>query len=116
MVHTIVDAPQGFDNSLPPVWEVTHPELAYVRLHGRNADTWNVQGQTAASDRFNYDYTDAELAALAERIVALERRHAIGVHVVLNNNYEDQGQRNARSLAGEVRREQDTAPLPISSS
>ena len=110
VVHTVVDAPQGFDNSLPQVWEVTHPELAYVRLHGRNAATWNIQGQTAASDRFNYDYDDRDLAELASRIVQLERQHAINVQVVLNNNYEDQGQRNARSLAAEVRREQQQEP------
>ncbi len=106
VVHTVVDGPQGFDNSVPPIWEVTHPELAYVRMHGRNAQTWNVQGQTAASDRFNYDYDAAELAALATHIVALEQRHAVAVHAVMNNNYEDQGQRNARTLAAEVRRGQ----------
>jgi hypothetical protein len=32
VVHTVVDAPQGFDNSVPQVWEATHPRFAYVRL------------------------------------------------------------------------------------
>ena len=45
----LLDAPQGFANSVPAVWEATNPELAVVRLHGRNAQTWNARGD-AASD------------------------------------------------------------------
>jgi len=103
VVHTVVDAPQGFSNSVPQVWEVTHPEFAYVRLHGRNAATWDVKGSTAASDRFNYDYPDGELAELATNIVKLA---GVGIetHVVFNNNAEDQGQRNARSMMAELNR------------
>lgn len=97
VVHTVVDEPQGFDNSVPPVWERTHPEGALVRLHGRNAGTWNVQGATVASDRFNYDYPDAELEGLAADIRQLSLKGTF-THVVFNNNMEDQGQRNARSL------------------
>ena len=69
--HVVVDAPQGFSNSLPQVWEVASPKLAIVRFHGRNAETWNVKGQTAASDRFNYDYSDSELSELANRLRVL---------------------------------------------
>ena len=36
VVHTVVDGPQGFHNSVPPVWESTHIDFALVRLHGRN--------------------------------------------------------------------------------
>jgi uncharacterized protein YecE (DUF72 family) len=93
--HTIVDGPQGFVNSVPMLWEVTHPVFALVRLHGRNAQTWNVQGTTSASERFNYDYSDNELGELASRIRRLD---AAMTHVVFNNNMEDQGQRNATSL------------------
>ena len=97
VVHTVVDGPQGFANSVPTVWEVTHPAFSLARLHGRNAQTWNVQGATGASERFNYDYSDSELGELASRI----RRLSLGAamtHVVFNNNMEDQGQRNATTL------------------
>ena len=97
VTHTIVDGPQGFTNSVPSVWEATNPGLAILRLHGRNHETWDIKGSTAASDRFNYDYADAELAALVpiiKRISALVAR----LQVIFNNNMEDQGQRNARSL------------------
>jgi uncharacterized protein YecE (DUF72 family) len=97
VVHTIVDGPQGFANSVPMVWEATHPGFALLRLHGHNTETWDVRGATSASERFNYDYGATELRALADGI----RRLCVSVpttHVVFNNNMEDQGQRNARSL------------------
>lgn len=89
--HVVLDMPQGFSNSLPQIWEVTTSSLAIVRLHGRNVDTWNVKGQTAASDRFNYDYPDADLLDIAGNVKRLANG-ADMVQVVFNNNYEDQGQ------------------------
>lgn len=99
LVHVVVDEPQGAANSIPTVWASTNPDLALVRLHGRNQATWNIKGATAASDRFDYDYAQAELESLATPIEALAK----GVrttHVLFNNNREDQGQRNALTLMG----------------
>jgi uncharacterized protein YecE (DUF72 family) len=98
LVNVIVDGPQGFASSVPAVWEVTSPELAIVRMHGRNADTWEKKGLKASSDRFNYDYRDDELKEIAGKIKNLSRQVRV-VQAVLNNNYQDQGQRNARTLA-----------------
>jgi uncharacterized protein YecE (DUF72 family) len=97
VAHTVVDGPQGFPNSVPAVWETTHPRFALLRLHGRNAKTWNIRGATSASDRFNYDYPEEELAEVAARVVELSQAVPV-VHAVMNNNYEDQGQRNAKTL------------------
>lgn len=97
VAHTVVDGPQGFANSVPALWQATHPRYALVRLHGRNTATWNVKGQTSASDRFNYDYPAAELEELVPRLERLALT-AMQTHVVFNNNMEDQGQRNALSL------------------
>ncbi|CAB3810267.1 hypothetical protein LMG28688_07208 [Paraburkholderia caffeinitolerans] len=99
LANVVVDEPQGPANSIPSVWEVTNPALALVRLHGRNHETWNIKDATAASDRFNYDYNDNELSELAEKIRKIAATVA-QTHVVFNNNYEDQGQRNARTLMG----------------
>jgi uncharacterized protein YecE (DUF72 family) len=96
VVHTIVDGPQGFANCVPCVWEVTHPELALVRLHGRNQDTWNSKS-AASSGRFNYRYSQEELAALKPEILKISRK-ARKVQVVFNTNYEDQGQVGARLM------------------
>ena len=58
---------------------------------------WNRRGLKAASDRFNYDYSKKELGEIAVRIAELSRGVRV-VHAVMNNNYEDQGQRNAKTL------------------
>ncbi|CAN5695538.1 DUF72 domain-containing protein [soil metagenome] len=97
VVHTIVDGPQGFPNSVPAVWETTHPSHALLRMHGRNVETWNVAGATAASDRFNYDYSDAELTDLASHTQRLGEDGFL-LHAIFNNNMEDQGQRNAAAF------------------
>ncbi len=99
VAHTVVDGPQGFSNSVPAVWEATHPRIALLRLHGRNSKTWNIKGATSASDRFNYDYPEGELAELVRRLERLALT-ALQTHVIFNNNMEDQGQRNARTMVG----------------
>jgi len=96
VVHTIVDGPQGFANCVPCVWEVTHPDLALVRLHGRNYETWNIKS-SASSSRFNYWYSSEELAALKPEVLKVAAK-ARKVHVLFNTNYEDQGQANARLM------------------
>jgi uncharacterized protein YecE (DUF72 family) len=97
LVNVVVDGPQGFATSVPSVWEVTSPELAIVRMHGRNAETWEKKGLEASSERFNYDYSDDELQELGEKIKALSGQVKT-VHAIMNNNYQDQGQRNAQTL------------------
>jgi len=97
VAHVVVDEPQASKRSIPQVWAVAAPELVVVRLHGRNEATWEIKGQPDASARFNYDYSDAELSMLAAPIKRLAEQ-AQEVHVVFNNNFGDQGQRNARSL------------------
>ena len=72
-------------------------QFALVRLHGRNTATWNIKGATAASDRFNYDYPDDELAGIASSVRSL-LPPLLQTHVIFNNNMEDQGQRNAQRL------------------
>lgn len=96
-MQVVVDGPQGFSNSVHALWEVTHPELAIARLHGRNSLTGNRKGLSPASDRFNYDHSTDELDALATGIRKLAARIKT-VHVVFNTNYEDRGQRDARTL------------------
>jgi uncharacterized protein YecE (DUF72 family) len=97
VVHTIVDGPQGFANCVPCVWDVTHPELALVRLHGRNQGTWNVKS-AASSSRFDHWYSKEELTPVAAEVRKVAA-NAAKVHVIFNTNNEDQGQVNARLLA-----------------
>ena len=97
LVNVIVDEPQGIANTIPAVWEVTNPELAVVRLHGRNHAAWNRKGLTASSQRFDYDYREDELEEIAANVTQLAPK-AKRVHVLFNNNYQDQGQRGAVTL------------------
>lgn len=98
LVHTVVDAPQGFANTVPCVWDTTHPDLALLRLHGRNSRMWNAKGLAASSSRFDYQYSGDELAAMLPEIRQLATQ-ARRVHVIFNTNNADQGQRGAQMLA-----------------
>jgi uncharacterized protein YecE (DUF72 family) len=97
IVHVIVDAPPDVSKRVHTVWEATNPELALVRLHGRNTETWGATGGASAADRFDYDYSDEELDELSVPIRAIATR-AGRTHVIFNNCFEDQGQRNAQTL------------------
>jgi uncharacterized protein YecE (DUF72 family) len=97
IAHVIVDEPQGLKTSVPPIWEVTRPDIAVVRLHGRNHVTWEKKGLKTASERFDYWYDEKELKALAPQIDAIANE-AQRVHVLFNNNFQDQGQRAAHML------------------
>ena len=97
VVHTVIDGPHGVHNSVPPVWESTHVQYSLVRLHGRNHETWNIKGAKSAAERFNYDYPEHELTDIATRVERLAPE-TFTTHVIMNNNYEDQGQRNAATL------------------
>jgi uncharacterized protein YecE (DUF72 family) len=102
LVNVVVDEPQGIANTIPAVWEVTQPALSVVRMHGRNRETWNRKGLASSAQRFNYDYTEAELTEIAGRVAALAAS-AARVHVLFNTNYQDQGQRAARTLTSLLR-------------
>jgi uncharacterized protein YecE (DUF72 family) len=56
-----VDAPIA----MPRVDAVTRGDVAYLRIHGRNADAY-LRGRSAAA-RFAYRYSDDELRELADR-------------------------------------------------
>ena len=89
----VVDEPQGSGVSIPAVWEATSPDIAVVRFHGRNQETWTKRNLTAA-ERFNYLSSDEELRELAAPVKSLGRE-ARQVHAVFNNCYEDKAVRNA---------------------
>jgi uncharacterized protein YecE (DUF72 family) len=90
-----VDEPQGFENSVPPVAEVTAP-LSLVRFHGRNSAMWNKKGITPAA-RFNYLYGEEELREWLPRIDKLADQ-AKELHLLMNNCHEDKAVVGARQL------------------
>ena len=94
--YICVDEPQGFRSSVPPVAAATTPELAFVRFHGRNVETWEARTQTSAQ-RFDYVYAPGELDEWVPKIARLAEE-AAEVHLIMNTNNFDQGPVNSRML------------------
>jgi len=90
-----VDEPQGFRSSVPPLAEATS-DVALVRFHGRNRDTWEKKGLTPA-ERFNYLYTEDELGEWVPKIKGLASKTK-QVHVLFNNCYGDKAVVNGRQI------------------
>src|SRR5438270_2026992 len=109
LAYVCVDEPQGFDSSLPPVVAATS-DLAVVRFHGRNAETWDKQVPSAAY-RFRYRYSADELEEWLPRIEQLASS-AGEAHVLMNNCYRDFAVVNAAQLARLLGGEAVGAPGP----
>ncbi len=98
LAYVSVDSPlTRASNVSPRVAAATHP-LAYVRFHGRNAQTWNIRGASAA-DRFDWLYEREELG---EWVGPLRRLadEAQEVYALFNNNRDDFAPRSAMLLRG----------------
>jgi uncharacterized protein YecE (DUF72 family) len=103
--YVAVDEPQGVRASVPLIPTVTTPQLAILRLHGRNAENWEAKGISVA-ERFKYLYSEAELDDLVPVVQEIASQ-AEETHVLFNNCYTDYGVRNAAQLA-----ERLNLPLP----
>jgi uncharacterized protein YecE (DUF72 family) len=82
--YVMVDAPRTDARNLVPTVVGATSATAYLRLHGRNAATWNVRGRSAA-ERFDYLYSRDELAEWSEplrELSALTER----TYAMFNNN------------------------------
>jgi uncharacterized protein YecE (DUF72 family) len=116
--HVIVDAPriEGGKNLVPTVLALTSP-TAYVRFHGRNADTWNKRGGSAA-ERFDYLYSDEELAEWVGPLRELSEQ-AQQAYAFFNNNAtspDGRGGRMAQAAANAkaLQRLLQEAKVPVS--
>jgi uncharacterized protein YecE (DUF72 family) len=83
--------------SIRPSERATSP-LGYVRLHGRRDDTWfSDDPEMSSHERYNYLYSEQELAPWADRIEHVAAR-AKTTFVVTNNHFEGKGVVNALQL------------------
>ena len=92
LTYVIVDEPQ-VRGSVPPVCESTTDD-AYVRFHGRNEENWKKAGISAA-ERYQYLYSERELADWADRLRSLKVR---STQVIFNNCYANFGVMNATTM------------------
>jgi uncharacterized protein YecE (DUF72 family) len=103
-----VDAPATEHFMAMPGLDLSsNPQLAYLRLHGRNAKGY-ISGKTVA-ERFDYFYTDQEIQGTIERARHLAEK-ATRTHVVYNNNFSDYPLRNAATFQQLLRHGQTPAP------
>jgi uncharacterized protein YecE (DUF72 family) len=74
-------------------------DVAIVRFHGRNADTWD-EKDISAAERFAYDYTEHpdDLEEWVPRIAALHEDDR-PVHALMNNCYSDYAVKSGQYLA-----------------
>lgn len=93
-VNVICDEPQSGTGTIPFVAEVTQPQLAVFRLHGRNAETWYQSGLSSSQQRFDYLYQRDELTTFLPYVKAWAKE-AAEVHILMNNNQADYAIRNA---------------------
>ena len=84
MTLVIVDAPRLDSPTVIPTLPALTTSTAYVRMHGRNADTWHVRGGSAA-ERFDYLYGEDELREWVEPLRELAG-DANQVFVLFNTN------------------------------
>jgi uncharacterized protein YecE (DUF72 family) len=95
-----VDEPQIGSGSVPPVVMLTDQRFSMVRFHGRNRAMWYGKGLSSSRERFDYLYSQAELAPWAERVQRIAEQLGTGaeVHMVANNNARNYGIVNALDL------------------
>jgi uncharacterized protein YecE (DUF72 family) len=93
--------------TLRPTGHLTS-RIAYIRLHGRNAENWFKPAAEAAS-RYDYLYSIEELMPWAERAQRLAER-AEEVFIIANNHYRGKGPANALMLKSVLSRARVKAP------
>jgi uncharacterized protein YecE (DUF72 family) len=94
--YVTVDAPQVGSGTAQLVPAVTNARLAYLRMHGRNKETWYKRVKTTG-ERFNYLYQQREIDGLAGVARQLSEQ-AQEVHVIFNNNMLNYAVTNARMM------------------
>jgi uncharacterized protein YecE (DUF72 family) len=80
--------------SLAPTGYATS-KIGYIRLHGRNYDQWF--DSDSRDDRYNYLYTEKELAGWQKRIEGVAAKTEV-TFVITNNHFEGQAAVNALQL------------------
>ena len=97
--YCVVDEPQ-IRGLMPPITLVT-TDTAYVRFHGRNAETW---WGSAGGDRYDYNYSEGELKEWMEKVAKLAEQ-AKRTYLFFNNCHAGQAARNAKLMQELLKRQ-----------
>jgi uncharacterized protein YecE (DUF72 family) len=110
MTWVVVDAPKVDAGNVPATLVATTSPIAYVRFHGRNAQTWNVRGGSAAH-RFDYLYSEDELQEWTEPLRELSNRSE-EAYAFFNNNNQTDGVAQAAAGAQLLRKLLEAEQVP----
>lgn len=91
------DEAHQVEASIPFYLATTNPQLALIRLHGRNAAGWAHPGKEWRKKRTLYRYSDDQLRALSRKISDLQPQPD-EVCVIFNNNSAGDAAPNALTL------------------
>jgi uncharacterized protein YecE (DUF72 family) len=98
LAYVSVDSPRTrASNVMPRIAAATH-DVAYIRFHGRNWQTWNKRTKTSA-ERFDWMYSPEELEEWVPSIARLAEESR-EVYALFNNNRDDFAPRSAQVLRG----------------
>lgn len=106
----VVDQPRVGAGTAPPRPRVTAP-LAYLRLHGRNAESWFREG-AGRDARYDWLYGPDEVRSLAETARTLSDS-AAEVLVVQNNHFRGKAVVNALQMKYLLQGSAPPAPAPL---
>jgi uncharacterized protein YecE (DUF72 family) len=98
LAYVSVDTPATRAANVSPRVAAATRRLAYVRFHGRNVETWNIRGGSAA-DRFDWLYAEEDLAEWVGPLARLADE-AEEVYAMFNNNRDDFAPRSSQLLRG----------------
>lgn len=101
-----IDLPAARDH--PPQQHPSLGDLGYLRLHGRNKDTW-FDAKAGRDDRYDYRYDRREVEALAERMQSIDHGTQRSL-LVANNHFGGQALANALELKGLLEGQPARAP------
>ena len=88
LYYVSVDEPQ-IGEMMPPEARATG-DVAYVRFHGRNSETW----WGKSGDRYDYNYSEGELNEWIEKVEELEKS-VWKLYAFFNNCHQGYAVRNA---------------------
>jgi uncharacterized protein YecE (DUF72 family) len=110
MTYVIVDAPRTEGRNVLPTVVATTSPTAYVRFHGRNAQTWNKRTGSAA-ERFDYLYSEDELREWVPQLRELSNQSE-EAYAFFNNNNQTHGVPQATAGAQLLRQLLDEQEVP----
>ena len=93
--------------------EIATAPVGYIRLHGRRYDTWfSDDPELPPHERYNYLYSQAELAPWSQRIRTVEKSSRT-TFVITNNHFEGKSVVNALQLINMLTSKKVKVPEPL---